>query len=118
MPRTFSNSSRRSSGGLEGPVELVHEGENRDAALAANFKKLAGLGLDALGGIDHHDGGIDGGKHTIGVFREILVAGVSSKLTTQSPYSNCSTVDETEMPRWRSSSTPIAGSWPAGPCAR
>jgi hypothetical protein len=28
-----------------GPVELVHEGEDRDAALAADLEELAGLGF-------------------------------------------------------------------------
>jgi hypothetical protein len=55
-------------------VELVHEGENGDAAPAADLEKLAGLRLDALARVDDHDGGIDGRQHAVGVFGKILVA--------------------------------------------
>ena len=36
-------------------VELVDEGEDGDAAHAADLEELAGLRLDALGGVDEHD---------------------------------------------------------------
>ena len=44
-----------------GPVALVHEREDRHAAPAADFEQLAGLRLHALGGVDHHQGRVDGG---------------------------------------------------------
>ena len=57
------------------PVALVHEREDRHPAAAADLEELAGLGLDALGGVDHHEGGVDRGQHAVGVLREVLVAG-------------------------------------------
>jgi hypothetical protein len=56
-------------------VHLVDEGDDRRVAQAADFEQLDGLFFDALGRVDHHHGGIDGGQHAVGVFREILVAG-------------------------------------------
>jgi hypothetical protein len=61
-------------GGDRLAVHLVHEGEDGDAALAADLEELAGLGLDALAGVDHHDGGVDGGEDAVGVLGEVLVA--------------------------------------------
>jgi hypothetical protein len=58
-----------------GPVEFVHEGEDGDAAAAADFEEFAGLAFDAFAGIDDHDGGIDGGEDAVGVFGEVFVAG-------------------------------------------
>ena len=58
-----------------GPVELVHEGEDRHAAPAADLEQLAGLRFDALAGIDHHHRRIHRGQHAVGVLGEILVAG-------------------------------------------
>ena len=58
-----------------GAVDLVHEGEDGDAAAAADLEEFAGLGLDAFAGVDDHDHGIDGGEDAIGVLGEILVAG-------------------------------------------
>ena len=58
-----------------GAVHLVHEGEDRHAAAAADFEELAGLAFDSLAGIDDHDGGVDGGEDAVGIFREVLVAG-------------------------------------------
>jgi hypothetical protein len=55
-------------------VELVHEGDDRRVAQAADFEQLDGLRFDALGGVDHHDGGVDGGEHAVGVLGEVLVA--------------------------------------------
>ena len=58
-----------------GAVHLVHEGEDRHAAPAADLEELAGLGLDALAGVDDHDHGIHRRQHAVGVLGEILVAG-------------------------------------------
>jgi hypothetical protein len=35
-------------------VHLVDEGDDRHVAQAADLEQLAGLRLDALGGVDHH----------------------------------------------------------------
>ena len=56
-------------------VHLVDEGDDGDVAQAADLEQLAGAFLDTLGGVDHHDGGIDRGERAVGVFREVLVAG-------------------------------------------
>ena len=58
-----------------GTVALVHERENRHAAAATDFEQLAGLRLDAFGGVDDHKRGIDGGEHAVGVFRKVFVTG-------------------------------------------
>ena len=55
-------------------VELVHESEDWNSSLTADFKKFARLGFDALTRIDHHHGSIDGGENAVGVFRKIFVA--------------------------------------------
>ena len=58
-----------------GPVALVHERENRNAPAAADLEEFARLGFHALGGVDHHEGGIDGGEDAVGVLGEVFVAG-------------------------------------------
>ena len=40
-------------------IHLVDEGDDRNAAQAADFEKLAGLRLNTLCGVDDHDGRID-----------------------------------------------------------
>ncbi len=55
-------------------VQLVDEGDDRDVAQAADLEQLQRLRLDALGGVQHHDGAVGGGQGAIGVFREVLVA--------------------------------------------
>jgi hypothetical protein len=55
-------------------VELVDEGDDGGVTQAADFQQLDGLLFHALGGVDHHDGGVDRGQHAVGVFGEILVA--------------------------------------------
>ena len=55
-------------------VKLVHERENRDVAQRADFEKLFGLRLDALGGVDDHDGGVGSHERSIRVFGKVLVA--------------------------------------------
>ena len=37
-------------------VHLVDEGHDGNVAQAADFEQFAGLGFDALGGVDHHHG--------------------------------------------------------------
>ena len=73
--RVAAISSSSSNGSRDFAVHLVDEGDDRDVAQAANLEQLAGARLDALGGVDHHDGGIDGGQRAVGVLREVLVAG-------------------------------------------
>ena len=55
-------------------VHLVDEGQDRDVAQPADLEQLAGARLDALGGVDHHHGGIDRRQRAVGVFGEVLVA--------------------------------------------
>ena len=66
------------------PVPLVDEREQRELALAAHVEQLQRLRLDALGRVEHHHRGVGGGEHAVGVLGEVAVAGVSSRLTTQS----------------------------------
>ena len=61
MPSSFSISSHRAKDG--------------DVAHDADLEELAGLRLDALGGVDDHDGGVGGHEGPIGVLGEVLVAG-------------------------------------------
>src|SRR3990167_151997 len=56
-------------------VHLVHEGDDGRVALAADLDQAARLCFHAVGGVDHHQRGIDGREHAVGVFREILVSG-------------------------------------------
>ena len=57
------------------PVALVHEGEDRHAPPAAHLEELARLRLDALARVDHHERGVHGREHAVGVLGEVLVAG-------------------------------------------
>ena len=56
-------------------VELVHKGKDGNVAQRADLKELFGLGLDALGAVDDHDRSVGGHKGTVGILREVLVAG-------------------------------------------
>ena len=56
-------------------VHLVAEGQDGEVAQAADLEELAGLGLDALGAVDDHDGGVHGGQRAVGVLGEVRVAG-------------------------------------------
>jgi hypothetical protein len=38
-------------------------------------KSLRVCALDALAGVDDHEGGVHGGEHAVGVLGEVLVAG-------------------------------------------
>ena len=60
---------------LDFAVHFVDEGQNRRATGAANLQQTPGLRLDAVGRVDHHQRGIDGGQHAVGVFGKVLVAG-------------------------------------------
>ena len=55
-------------------IHLVDEGDDRDVAQAAHLEQFSRARLDALGGVDHHDGGIDRGQRAVGVFGKVLVA--------------------------------------------
>ena len=55
-------------------VHLVDEGQDRDVAQAADLEQLARAALDALRGVDHHHGRIDGGQSAIRILRKVLVA--------------------------------------------
>ena len=57
------------------PVPLVDEAQQRQPALAAHVEQLEGLGLDALGRVEHHDRGVGRGQHAVGVLGEVAVAG-------------------------------------------
>ena len=54
-------------------VPLVDHGDDRQSAGFADAEEFEGLGLEALGGVDKHDCGIDRGEHTVGVLGEIRV---------------------------------------------
>ncbi len=56
-------------------IELVDEGQHRQPPQLADLEQLAGLRLDALRGVDHHDHAVDGEQRAIRVFAEVLVAG-------------------------------------------
>ena len=56
-------------------IELVHKGEDGNMAQRTDLKELFGLGLDALGAVDDHDRGVSSHKGTVGILREVLVAG-------------------------------------------
>ena len=56
-------------------VHLVDEGEDRDAALAADVEQLPRLRLDAVGRVDDHHRAVGSGQRPVGVFAEVLVAG-------------------------------------------
>ena len=57
------------------PVHLVDEGEDGDAPHGADLEELPRLGLDALGRVDDHDGGVRRHQGPVGVLGEVLVAG-------------------------------------------
>ena len=57
-----------------GQVQLVDEGDERQVAQAGHLEQLAGLGLDALGGVDHHHRAVHRVERPVGVLAEVLVA--------------------------------------------
>ena len=56
-------------------VELVDEGDERQVAQPHDLEQLAGLRLDALGGVDDHHRAVHGVERAVGVLAEVLVAG-------------------------------------------
>ena len=56
-------------------VQLVDEGEDRQAALAGHAEQLLGLLLHALGAVQQHHHAVGGGERPVGVLAEVLVAG-------------------------------------------
>ena len=56
-------------------IHLVDEGDDRDVAQPADLEQFQRARLDALGGVDDHDGRIDGRQRAVGVVGKILVAG-------------------------------------------
>jgi len=64
-------------------VHLVDEGEDGDMAQGADLEQLDGLGLDALCGVDDHDGGVRRHKRPIRVLGEVLVAGGVEDVDTE-----------------------------------
>jgi hypothetical protein len=54
-------------------VHLVDESDDGRIAQAADFQEFDRLLLHALGGIDHHDGGVHRRQYAVGVFGKILV---------------------------------------------
>ena len=75
MPSVRSRSSSSSKRIARRAVELVDEGEDRQAVAPADLEQLARLLLDAVGGVDHHHDAVGGDQRAIGVFAEVLVAG-------------------------------------------
>ena len=67
------------------PVELVDEREDGDLPEAADLEELERLALDPLGRVEHHDDGVDGHQHAVGVLREILVAGRVQQVDAEIP---------------------------------
>ena len=55
-------------------VHLVDEGEDGDVAQGADLEQLNGLGLNALGGVDDHDGRVRRHQGAVGILREVLMA--------------------------------------------
>ena len=61
-------------GRASGKVHLVNEGQHGNAAKTAHFKQLAGLRLDPLRGVDHHDRAIGRRERPVGIFAKVLMA--------------------------------------------
>ena len=57
------------------PVVLVEEGQDGQAPGSADLEQLERLGLDALGGVEDHDDGVDAGEDPVRVLGEVAVAG-------------------------------------------
>ena len=54
-------------------VHFVDEGDDGRIARTADLQQPDRLGLDAVGGVDHHERGVHRREHAVGVFRKILV---------------------------------------------
>ena len=67
------------------PVELVDEGHDRCIPQPADLHQLDGALLDALGDVDHHQGGIHCGERAIGVLGEVGVPRGVQQINDTSP---------------------------------
>ena len=85
QPQLLLNFIEQLEGLPPGPVNLVDEGEDRDVPHPEHLKQFAGLGLESHGAVLEHHRVIRGCQGAVCVFREILVAGVSSRLIVLPP---------------------------------
>ena len=74
-PIWASISSSSSSGSRPGRSYLLRNVSTGQPAGAADLEQLEGLGLDALGRVEHHDDGVDAGEDAVRVLGEVAVAG-------------------------------------------
>ena len=80
-------------------VHLVDEGEDRDVAQRADLEQLDGLGLNALGGVNDHDGGVRRHQGAVGILTEVLVAGRVQNVDALALIVELQTDEVTEIPR-------------------
>ena len=99
MPSTVLDLVQQLERLAAGPVQLVDEGEDRDAAHAGRRGTASGLRLDALGAVDEHHGAVGRREGAVGVLAEVLVARGVEQVELSPSYSNWSTVEVIEMPR-------------------
>ena len=66
-------------------VHLVDKSQDGRASCAAHLQQAAGLRLNAVGRVNHHQRRINGGQHAVGVFRKILVAGRVEQVNNATP---------------------------------
>ena len=92
-------------------IELVHEGKERNAALATDREELFRLRLDAFGRVDQHDRAVGGEQRAIRILAEVLVARRVEQIERMTGYGNWSTVEVIEMPRSRSSAIQSLVAW-------
>jgi hypothetical protein len=93
------------------PVPLVEEREQGHVARPAHLEQLERLRLDALGGIQHHDGGVDGRKHAIRVLGEVAVT------RSVEQVQHVAAVGELQDGRRDGDATPLLELHPVGPGA-
>ena len=74
MPSTCSISSSRSKGSRPGRSSLFTKVSSGRWRSRHDLEQLAGLRLDALGGVDDHHRAVDRVERAVGVFAEVLVA--------------------------------------------
>src|SRR5690606_838365 len=56
------------------PIHLVDKCDDWNVAQPADLEQLEGARLDTSGGVDDHDGRVDGRERAIGVVGEVFVA--------------------------------------------
>ena len=56
-------------------VHLIDKGKDGNMAHGTDLEELSGLGLDALGTVDDHDGAVCRHQSAVGIFGEVLVTG-------------------------------------------